>query len=122
MQISNEIPVQKPGLLICDMDEPTKPQTTNRSNTWLFNVVNLCKDFNKMKAFLTSENPSTLQEWANFLTVLNTPQYKEKPLLQGANSSARIVSHLEKHFSKNQVSPVVFRRLGKHTQLVLQFS
>lgn len=122
MQISNEMLVQTPGTLSCDTNEPRKQQTTNRSNKWLFNVVNLCKDFNRMKAFLTSENHSTLQEWANFLTVLNTPQYKEKPLLQGANSSARIVSHLEKHFSKNQASPAVFRRLGKHTQLVLQFS
>lgn len=68
-----------------------------------------------------SSNPSTLQEWSSFLTVLNGTKTLEEPLLKRAISAQRIVMHLERQLPKPQ-APTVFRRLGKHTQLVLHFS
>lgn len=75
-----------------------------------------------MNGHVISETPSTLQEWASFLSVLNNNKNSEKPFFQQTNSATRIVTHLEKHFSKVQESQPIFRRLGKHTQLVLHFS
>jgi hypothetical protein len=74
-----------------------------------------------MKNHVSPSNPSTLQEWANFLNVLNGNKNQGSPLLQKAQSAQRIVMHLEKQFSKVEQQPV-FRRLGRHTQLVLHFS
>lgn len=74
-----------------------------------------------MKSNLSSANPSTLQEWAMFLNVLNSKGNSNTPLLRNVESSNRIVVHLEKQFSKIE-QPAIFRRLGKHTQLVLNFS
>ena len=75
-----------------------------------------------MKNQVTSGNgTSTLQEWANFLSVLNGNKNQGAPLLKKTESAQRIVMHLEKQFSKVEQQPV-FRRLGKHTQLVLHFS
>jgi hypothetical protein len=74
-----------------------------------------------MKNQVSSVDPSTLQEWASFLSVLNGNKNTGTPLLKKAKSPERIVMHLEKQFSKVQQQPI-FRRLGKHTQLVLHFS
>lgn len=74
-----------------------------------------------MKTQVSSASPSTLQEWASFLNVLNNNKGQGEPLLKKAESAHRIVMHLEKQFSKVE-QPAIFRRLGKHTQLVLQFS
>lgn len=68
-----------------------------------------------------SSNPSTLQEWASFLNVLNGSKDQHTPLLKKAEGAQRIVMHLEKQFSKVEQQPI-FRRLGRHTQLVLHFS
>jgi len=70
---------------------------------------------------ISSGKTSTLQEWASFLRVLNNSKDQETPLLKKADSAQRIVMHLEKQFSKVE-EPAIFRRLGKHTQLVLHFS
>lgn len=74
-----------------------------------------------MNSQVTSGKTSTLQEWASFLNVLNAPKNQETPLLKNTGSAKRIVMHLEKQFSKVE-EPAIFRRLGKHTQLVLHFS
>ncbi|WP_317899069.1 hypothetical protein [Aurantibacillus circumpalustris] len=74
-----------------------------------------------MNAQVASSNSSTLQEWASFLNVLNGNKDQHTPLLKKAESAQRIVMHLEKQFSKVETQPI-FRRLGKHTQLVLTFS
>lgn len=68
-----------------------------------------------------SKKTSTLQEWASFLNVLNGNRNPDSPLLKRASSAERMVMHLEKQFPK-AAPPAIFRRLGKHTQLVLQFS
>ncbi len=79
------------------------------------NVVN-------MKNHLAAgNNTSTLQEWAHFLNVLNNSKNSDAPILKSAESPLRIVMHLEKQFSKIQQEPI-FRRLGKHRQLTLNFS
>jgi hypothetical protein len=74
-----------------------------------------------MATQVSSGNPSTLQEWASFLTVLNGNKEQGSPLLKKSDSAQRMVMHLEKQFSKVE-HPAIFRRLGKHTQLVLHFS
>ena len=74
-----------------------------------------------MSTQASSANPSTLQEWASFLNVLNGNKNQTSPLLKKADSAQRIVMHLEKQFSKVE-QPPIFRRLGRHTQLVLHFS
>jgi hypothetical protein len=74
-----------------------------------------------MQSQPTTANPSTLQEWASFLTVLNGSKNEANPLLKKSDSAQRIVMHLEKQFSKVEQQPI-FRRLGRHTQLVLHFS
>ena len=74
-----------------------------------------------MNTQVSSANPSTLQEWASFLNVLNGNKNQSTPLLKKSDSAQRIVMHLEKQFSKVETQPI-FRRLGKHTQLVLTFS
>jgi len=74
-----------------------------------------------MKSQAASGNPSTLQEWASFLSVLNSNKNQSVPLLKKTDSAQRIVMHLEKQFSKVEQQPI-FRRLGRHTQLVLHFS
>lgn len=74
-----------------------------------------------MQTQATAANPSTLQEWASFLTVLNGDKNQTNPLLKKTDSAQRIVMHLEKQFSKVEQQPI-FRRLGRHTQLVLHFS
>jgi hypothetical protein len=68
-----------------------------------------------------SANPSTLQEWSSFLSVLNGNRTEQEPLLKKADSARHIVMHLEKQLPKPQ-APAIFRRLGKHTQLALHFS
>ncbi|PBQ32052.1 hypothetical protein CNR22_09815 [Sphingobacteriaceae bacterium] len=74
-----------------------------------------------MNSQIASGKTSTLQEWASFLNVLNGSKNNETPLLKNTDSAKRIVMHLEKQFSKVE-EPAIFRRLGKHTQLVLHFS
>ena len=74
-----------------------------------------------MNSQVTSGKTSTLQEWASFLNVLNSSKDQQTPLLKNTDSAKRIVMHLEKQFSKVE-EPAIFRRLGKHTQLVLHFS
>jgi hypothetical protein len=64
---------------------------------------------------------STLKEWSNFMTVLNEKKYSDKPLLHKAQAPSRIMVDLEKQFSRIE-RPAIFRRLGKHRQLSLQFA
>ena len=46
-------------------------------------------------------NPtSTLQEWTNFLTILNEPNTLNKPLLKKTESPSRMVYWLTKQFPK----------------------
>ena len=74
-----------------------------------------------MKTQLSSGNTSTLQEWADFLSVLNSGKKSASDLLQKSPSPDKLLMHLDKTFSR-MPQPQIFRRLGKHTQLVLQFS
>ncbi len=74
-----------------------------------------------MKSQVISGNTSTLQEWSNFLSVLNGNKQQSEPLLKKTSSAQRIIMHLEKQLPKTQ-PPAIFRRLGRHTQLVLHFS
>ncbi|MCC6371614.1 MAG: hypothetical protein IT236_11465 [Bacteroidia bacterium] len=73
-----------------------------------------------MKNQATTGNPSTFQELASFLNVLNSNKSSGSPLLKKAESPERIVMHLEKQFSQSQ-SDAVFYRLVKR-QLSLNFS
>lgn len=43
---------------------------------------------------------STLQEWTNFLTVLNGAKGSNKPLLKKADCPSRLVYRLTKQFPK----------------------
>lgn len=74
-----------------------------------------------MERLQTTTKSSTLQEWASFLSVLNAAKNTSSPLLKKAESADRMVMHLEKQFSNNP-QQAIFRRLGRHTQLVLRFS
>ena len=74
-----------------------------------------------MKSHVVSGHPSTLQEWSTFLRVLNGNKQQSEPLLKKASSAERIIMHLEKQLPKAE-APAIFRRLGRHTQLVLHFS
>ncbi len=49
-----------------------------------------------MKNQALSGNPSTFQEWASFLSVLNGSKNSDKPLLKKTESPYRMVFHLEK--------------------------
>ncbi len=55
------------------------------------------------------------------MTVLNEKKYSDKPLLHKAQAPSRIMVDLEKQFSRIE-RPAIFRRLGKHRQLSLQFA
>jgi len=73
-----------------------------------------------MNSQVFSTQSSTLQEWSSFLSVLNGNKSQE-PLLKKNGSEQRIIMHLEKQLPKTE-PPAIFRRLGRHTQLVLHFS
>jgi len=74
-----------------------------------------------MESQVFAKNNSTLQEWSSFLSVLNGTKNLNEPLLKHSGSAQRIIMHLEKQLPKTE-APAIFRRLGKHTQLVLHFS
>jgi hypothetical protein len=74
-----------------------------------------------MKNQAVSGSAPKLQEWANFFSLLNGNKDVDKPLLKSAESPARIIMNLEREFSRIHQQPV-FRRLGKHKQLSLNFS
>jgi hypothetical protein len=96
--------------------------TTKRSNTILLNVVILIVlKINQMETTQSAKMSSTLQEWTNFLNALNAGKGSSETLFKKAQTHERIVMHLEKQFSHVE-EPKIFRRLGKHTQLVLRFS
>jgi hypothetical protein len=65
-------------------------------------------------------DPSTFQELASFLNVLNGNKSSASPLLKKADSPDRIIMHLEKQFSKAQNEPVFYRLVKR--QLALNFS
>jgi hypothetical protein len=74
-----------------------------------------------MNPVISTNHPSTLQEWASFLNLLNGKTSPGAPLLKSSGASAeRLVMHLEKQVPSPE-PPAIFRRLGRHTQLVLQF-
>jgi len=64
---------------------------------------------------------STFQELANFLTELNGKKNNDQPLLRKGASAQLLAMHLEKMLPKTP-QPIIFRRLGKHRQLALNFS
>ena len=68
-----------------------------------------------MERLQTSTKTSTLQEWASFLSVLNSAKNTSAPLLKKAESADRIVMHLEKQFS-NTPQQAIFRRLGRQSE------
>ena len=78
-------------------------------------------------AIQTMTNPqpisdgSTFQELANFLTALNGKKNNDQPLLRNGASPQLLAMHLEKMLPKTP-QPIIFRRLGKHRQLTLNFS
>lgn len=74
-----------------------------------------------MSTLSLSNRQSTFQELANFLTVLNGNKNSKESLLKRADSSSRVILSLERQFSKTHQEPV-FRRLGKHRQLALNFA
>ena len=74
-----------------------------------------------MKIQMNTAKPSTFQQWSDFLNVLNGPKQEGQPLLGRSNSLSSIPVTLEKQLPVEQ-EPVVFRRLGKHTQLILNFA
>lgn len=74
-----------------------------------------------MNTYSSSRHSSTFQELANFLTVLNGNKNSKDPLLKKVDSSSRVIISLERQFSKIHQEPV-FRRLGKHRQLALNFA
>lgn len=49
-----------------------------------------------MKNQAPTGNPSTFQEWASFMSVLNGSKHSDKPLLKKTESSYRLVFNLEK--------------------------
>jgi hypothetical protein len=73
-----------------------------------------------MKDQIISGHAPKLQEWANFFMTLNGNNI-DKPLLKKPESPTRIIMNLEREFANIQRQPV-FRRLGKHRQLSLNFS
>lgn len=75
-----------------------------------------------MRNQVASGNTPKLQEWADFFSVLNGNKNNGRPLLKEAQTPARIILNLEREFSRMQQQPPVFRRLGKHRQLSLNFS
>lgn len=61
------------------------------------------------------------RELSQFLQVLGGKKQGSEPLLKRARRPDLIVQHLEKELPVAP-APVIFRRLGRHTQLCLQFS
>jgi hypothetical protein len=55
--------------------------------------------FTTMKNQMSGTQP-TLQEWANFLTVLNGNKNSDRPLLKKAASPSRLVHHLDQQLPK----------------------
>jgi hypothetical protein len=56
----------------------------------------------------TGTGGSTLKEWSNFLTVLNSRKNSGQPLLRKAASPLKIVDHLEMQFVSENTG-VVFQ-------------
>jgi hypothetical protein len=75
---------------------------------------------------------STLREWSNFLSVLNTRKFSDQPLIRKTDSPVRIIDHLEKQFNNEQAAASiqrgwytvrkVKRRIPAPGQLMLQLS
>lgn len=61
------------------------------------------------------------RELSQFLQVLGAKKQGSEPLLKRASRPDLLVQHLEKELPVTP-APVIFRRLGKHTQLCLHFS
>jgi hypothetical protein len=69
----------------------------------------LCSKFVEEKTTImknqeTNGNPSTFQELASFLNVLNGNKNSDKPLLKKSESPSRMVYHLEKQFQGKQAA------------------
>lgn len=64
--------------------------------------------------------PASFREWTEFLSTLNGKKDSDQPLLRKTATPDRLLMSLEKEFA-NLPQPQIFRRLGKHTQLVLNF-
>lgn len=64
---------------------------------------------------------STFQQWQNFRSVLDDSRSEARQLIRsGAKASRNIIRTLEKQLPK-PAEQVIFRRLGRHTQLCIQF-
>jgi hypothetical protein len=74
-----------------------------------------------MNTSFLNNGQSTYQELSNFLSVLNKKTSAGEPLLKSSASPDRLVMHLEKDLPKAP-QPAIFRRLGRHTQLILNFT
>jgi hypothetical protein len=73
-----------------------------------------------MNATTVTGTGSTLGELANFLSVFNK---KENRMSFPGNRQVNVnvlAAHLERQLPQ-KTEPAIFRRLGRHTQLVLQF-
>jgi hypothetical protein len=73
-----------------------------------------------MNATSSITKSSTFSELASFLTVLNKREIMQQLGSQKRTSFETLAMHLEMQLPKNP-QPAIFRRLGKHTQLTLQF-
>jgi hypothetical protein len=82
---------------------------TNRSHQSLQNVVTLIQ---ANTLVMVTESKSTLNEWANFLSVLNGNARSGSPVIPNAHDPYRMIGHLEKRF------PVVRKyKVGKQMSL-----
>lgn len=73
-----------------------------------------------MKNQSSTGNPSTFQELASFLTVLNGGKSSTAPFLKKPEFSERVIFNLEKQFSRLEPQPVLYRLVKR--QLSLNFS
>ena len=73
-----------------------------------------------MEAMANQARRSTMGELAEFLMVMGSNAVKRERFSLEAGRADALAQHLERQLPKEQ-PPAIFRRLGRHTQLVLQF-
>jgi len=74
-----------------------------------------------MQIQTVSSQAGGIRQLRDFLTVLSSTKTVGEPLLKRAFAPHSLMRHLEQELPV-EAPPVIFRRLGRHTQLCIHFS
>lgn len=65
--------------------------------------------------------PSNFRQLSDLLSAASAGKFSNEPFLRRSATPLQLLRHIEKELPVNP-APAIFRRLGKHTQLCMQFS